>query len=411
MAAPQEQEEEDLKGLKFVMTPLLAGPVADDLRDATDEKYLELNDRPVPKSAALHRKFLRQASSFANYELPNYVDDPNDSEQQSRRFPLVCRTIQIFCLGMMILATGVNGWDMEPLSENPTFGPSVGTLLTIGAKRTDLIVEGDYYRLFTPISLHGGWVHYALNMLGIELIGVPLERQFGVFAVGYIFLISGFMGVVVGAIFAPSTVGVGASGGVFGFFGAAWADLIQNWSLYSPSAWTTVRQLFFATVLNLMFGLLPFLDNYAHIGGFFSGIVCGLGVLVANRYTRSGQRKSKKTYQGCLQLLSIILTPFMIVVGLFVLFNVVGKGNLASEWCPWCGYLTCVSFPPGDNPWWTCDPCSTAGASATSDGFGNTTITCPDGIPPCSISTPTDLSPETFLGYCREYCLEECPKL
>ena len=76
---------------------------------------------------------------------------------------------------------------------------------------------------------------------------------------------------------------MGASGAIFGLFGAAWADLIQNWGLYKKEkvAYAMLRNLTFATTLNLTIGLMPYLDNFAHVGGFVTGIFCGLTVLVS----------------------------------------------------------------------------------------------------------------------------------
>jgi membrane associated rhomboid family serine protease len=116
-----------------------------------------------------------------------------------------------------VVEIGYNGWAVESLQVNPLVGPGVDVLLKLGAKRTDLIVvEGEWYRLFTPIFLHSGVVHLLFNMVGLWNVGVPTEREFGWLKTGIIFFVSGFFGVVMSAIFVPLAVGVGASGAIFG---------------------------------------------------------------------------------------------------------------------------------------------------------------------------------------------------
>mmetsp|Transcript_15617 Transcript_15617/g.25557 ORF Transcript_15617/g.25557 Transcript_15617/m.25557 type:complete len:209 (+) Transcript_15617:1-627(+) len=189
------------------------------------------------------------------------------------------------------------------------------------------------------------------------------------------------MGNIFSAIFSPLTIGVGASGGVFGIFGAAWSDLILNYSLYKGRVCRIFVQLFCVTFLNLIVGLIPYVDNFAHIGGLLTGMIAGFGVLVANRYSRYGELKERKRYQLVLQIMSAVLIPVLIVVCLFVLY--LGEPG---EWCSWCHYMSCVQFPPGPNPWWTCDSCSNVGIQATLHSNGTVTLLCPDGV---QVVTPT----------------------
>jgi membrane associated rhomboid family serine protease len=62
-----------------------------------------------------------------------------------------------------------------------------------------------------------------------------------------LYIFSGLFGSIMSTIFAPDSVGVGASGAIFGLFGAAWGDLIQNWDLYD-SPGSTMCSLFVGTV-------------------------------------------------------------------------------------------------------------------------------------------------------------------
>jgi membrane associated rhomboid family serine protease len=362
-------------------------------------------------SPKAYQRLLRAASSYASFQLAGEAGEAGGPAPRAgwcggacnTGKPVVCAAIILTCGVLMVVEIGANRWRLEPLSSNPMLGPSVDVLLRLGAKRTDLIVDkGEWWRLIAPVFLHGGLLHYLFNMLGIWSIGFPLERQFGSAVVLYIFLLSGFMGVVMSAIFNPSVVGIGASGGIFGIFGASWSELIQNWSLYQGQGCKSLLQLTVVTLFNLALGLMPFLDNFAHIGGLLTGFFCGFGVLVSNRYSYYGELKRRKTYQVVLQICSVIITPLFVVAGLFLLYYGVGGGLPASQWCPACKYLSCVPFPPGDNPWWTCDACSDSGVKA--DVFNTTTtrIHCPDQTLRF-IDTPADLE-TNLLAICRQVC-------
>lgn len=61
--------------------------------------------------------------------------------------------------------------------------------------------------------------------------------------------------------------------------------------------------------------------------------------------------------QRSLQLVAAIAVPTLMILGLSLLY---GRSDPA-EWCGWCENISCVEFPPGDNPWWACDECSTVG--------------------------------------------------
>ena len=91
--------------------------------------------------------------------------------------------------------------------------------------------------------LHGGLLHFAMNMFALRNLGVPtqnrshqspvathpayiathqvpLEREFGSWRIGALYLLSGIFGTMVSVIFLPDVLSVGASASVFGLIGA-----------------------------------------------------------------------------------------------------------------------------------------------------------------------------------------------
>ncbi|KAG5179534.1 hypothetical protein JKP88DRAFT_270350 [Tribonema minus] len=275
---------------------------------------------------------------------------------------------------MLIWEFSVNDWKIEPLSVNPSIGVSAETLVECGAKVYDLIVNGEAYRLLSAVFLHAGIIHFIFNMLALFSIGAVLERVFGGFKVLVIFIVSGVFSTAVSAIFLPYQVMVGASGAILGLLGGVWADLLQNWSL-KQRPWVSIIVLFTITAVNLLLGLMPYLDNFAHMGGLVMGFFCSLPLLVMRAETAHGKLVAVSVRQRILQALGLVTSIALLVAALVVLFG--SEEDSVNEWCSWCSNLSCVEFPKGD-PLWRCDECSQAGFEAVVGGDGSVALTCPD---------------------------------
>lgn len=138
----------------------------------------------------------------------------------------------LVCSIMLLVEFAVNDWKIEPMNVNPMVGPSKDTLITVGARDTNLIVaEGEWYRLISPLILHAGIIHYVINMLALWFIGGAIEQSHGVVNTVVLFLVPGIGGNILSAIFLPQYISVGASGGIFGLMGGCIADIGLNWSL------------------------------------------------------------------------------------------------------------------------------------------------------------------------------------
>uniref|UniRef100_A0A804Q128 UDP-glucuronic acid decarboxylase 1 n=2 Tax=Zea mays TaxID=4577 RepID=A0A804Q128_MAIZE len=74
-------------------------------------------------------------------------------------------------------------------------------------------------------------------MLSLLFIGIRLEQQFGFVRIGAIYLLSGFGGSVLSALFLRNSyISVGASGALFGLLGSMLSELLMNWTIYSNKA-------------------------------------------------------------------------------------------------------------------------------------------------------------------------------
>lgn len=113
-------------------------------------------------------------------------------------------------------------------------------------------------------------------MSAVSNMGVSLERRFGFWRVGTLYVLSGLFGAMVSVVFLPGVLSVGASASVFGLVGAVWADVILNYCARCTLQGSGFCCLLLLTVLNLCFGLTPFVDNFMHVGGFVAGLIIGL---------------------------------------------------------------------------------------------------------------------------------------
>jgi hypothetical protein len=150
---------------------------------------------------------------------------------------------------------------------------------------------------------------------------------------------------------------------------------------------------------------MPFLDNYAHLGGLICGCILGLVVLVQTRYYYSGVKKRKRTYQIILMVISILLLPGLMIAGYVVFFTRVPIN------CRACSYISCVPMPPGAayaDRWWSCDECSQGGLTGDIEPQNNTVLfTCPNTGVRQSKSFPptTTIDTNVLIQACIEKCL------
>jgi rhomboid protease GluP len=147
-------------------------------------------------------------------------------------------------------------------------------LLAWGGNYRPSIRDGEYWRLLTNMFLHGGLIHIVFNMYGLLFVGIILEPMLGSYKYAALYLVTGVLASITSVCWHPATVSVGASGAIFGLYGAFLALLTTN--LFPPQ----VKKSFLLNTAvfvgyNLLFGLAGGIDNAAHIGGLLSGLLGG----------------------------------------------------------------------------------------------------------------------------------------
>jgi len=143
------------------------------------------------------------------------------------------------------------------------------------------VADGEYYRLFTAAFMHATILHIAFNMYALYLFGPPLEAGLGRARFLALYLLSALGGTAASYAFSAPNVGsLGASGAVFGLFGAFF---IVNRRLGRDTSGLLVL-----VAINLAIGfIVPHIDWRAHLGGLTVGALIAMGLVYAPRSHRT----------------------------------------------------------------------------------------------------------------------------
>lgn len=190
--------------------------------------------------------------------------------------------IQFSILTTQVLLCGVASFDV-----NPTLGPYPDAFSEWGGKNAYLLVEdGQYFRLITPVFLHVGYLHLAVNGFFQLETCAYLEREWGFLQWIIIYLISGFGSCLAAAAIDPDGISVCSSGALMGLFGARLAQAILWTAFETNTEYIGQGQAIFERLTGIVCSaagvfaltLLTFIDWSGHLGGLFTGVFAGIFV-------------------------------------------------------------------------------------------------------------------------------------
>jgi rhomboid protease GluP len=144
-------------------------------------------------------------------------------------------------------------------------------LVAFGAKVNELIVQGQIWRLVTPIFLHIGIVHLAFNTYAIYGFGSQIERFFGTTRFVGLYLISGIAGVMASFSFSPHP-SAGASSAVFGLLGTEAVFFYRYRNAFGRRGQQRLYNILIVIGYNLALTFVaPSIDVWGHLGGLAAG--------------------------------------------------------------------------------------------------------------------------------------------
>jgi rhomboid protease GluP len=202
----------------------------------------------------------------ATEDMSQQTDIPEESTARQAKIELPDRKSMVT---MTIMVITVLMYAFQLLS-NVIYGYDLPAAL--GKKSNELIISGQYWRLITPVLLHGSILHLGFNMYALYILGRRVEQFFGSLRFLALYIIAGITGNVFSFFFtaAPS---LGSSTAVFGLLAAEGIFIYQHRELFGEQFKIALRQIIQVAVINIIIGLSPGIDNWGHIGGLIGGVI------------------------------------------------------------------------------------------------------------------------------------------
>ena len=219
---------------------------------------------------------------------------------------LIAATPRAYVTPLLIAANAAAFAVMVAMGIN-FLGGRADEYLRFGANFAPLTTGGEWWRLFTCTFVHFGIVHLAFNLWALWDSGRLTERLFGNTWFAALYVFAGLCGSSASMLWNQSVISGGASGAVFGVFGALLAYMTVERGSIPPQ---TLNHLRVSTstfvVYSLFYGFVQHgIDNAAHLGGLAGGFVMGL---VLARPLAEPQRTSGRARRLVLALLLTAIT-------------------------------------------------------------------------------------------------------
>ncbi|MBN3314276.1 RHDF2 protein, partial [Atractosteus spatula] len=192
-------------------------------------------------------------------------------------------------------------------------------------------VPDQFYRLWLSLFLHAGILHCLVSVVFQMTVLRDLEKLAGWVRISIIYILSGITGNLASALFLPYRAEVGPAGSQFGLLACLFVELLQGWQMLEKP-WKAFLKLLGIVLFLFLCGLLPWIDNIAHIFGFLSGLLLSFAFLP---YVTFG---TFDTYRKRVLILLSLLGYLGLVSSLVAWFYF-----YPIHW-HWLEHLTCLPF-------------------------------------------------------------------
>jgi len=166
------------------------------------------------------------------------------------------------------------------------------------------VADGEWYRVITSAFVHEqpAPMHILFNMLSLWWIGAPLEQRLGRSRYLALYVVSALGASAAVLLIAPGSLTIGASGAIFGLFGAT--------AVYMRRMRYDMRPVVALLVLNLIFTFTwANVSWQGHLGGLLTGTVLAIGMMYAPR-----ERRNLVQWGTCAAVLVVALAVSAVAV-------------------------------------------------------------------------------------------------
>ncbi|XP_036395459.1 inactive rhomboid protein 2-like [Megalops cyprinoides] len=192
-------------------------------------------------------------------------------------------------------------------------------------------VPDQFYRLWLSLFLHAGLLHCLVSVVFQMTVLRDLEKLAGWLRISIIYLLSGITGNLASALFLPYRAEVGPAGSQFGLLACLFVELFQGWQMLEKP-WKAFLKLLGIVLFLFLCGLLPWIDNIAHIFGFISGMLLSFAFLPYVTFGTFDKYRKR----------ILILLSLLVYVGL--LSSLVVWFYIYPIHWHWLEHLTCLPF-------------------------------------------------------------------
>ncbi|MDQ3538666.1 MAG: rhomboid family intramembrane serine protease [Actinomycetota bacterium] len=219
----------------------------------------------------------------------------DDVRRRQTRTAIVSYTILAVCVAIFVV-----GFVAPPIGR---------VLLFSGVQANELVAQGQWWRLLTAAFFHdqSSIAHIAFNMWALYVFGPQLEREVGSAAFLALYVAAALGGGAAFYLLAPNGIAVGASGAIFGLFGAWLAASYRR--RRTPAGAASLRQLLVLLGINMALAFAPGFNIawQAHAGGLVAGFLIALAWSLPQLHNSAVRRTAAAAAVGAIALAAAVL--------------------------------------------------------------------------------------------------------
>lgn len=193
---------------------------------------------------------------------------------------LIAANVAVFLYSLTVGST-LSGAGGRFLADWAAFGPAIANE-AVPPDVARVLGTGEWWRLISSGFAHDGLLHLGLNMWALWVLGSAVERSLGPVRYATLYVACLFGGSFLAMVEAPLVFTLGASGAIYGLFGAV--VIAQRQAGLNP--WRT--GIGTVLIINLVITLtLPNIALGGHVGGLLTGLLGGWILYEGPRHTRN----------------------------------------------------------------------------------------------------------------------------